>query len=118
MAGAATSSAPPPVPPSIHEARLVPGPSGAVEWGKELTEPEAVDRRRGGLDVVVRGPNSRANRATARRIEAAVGPAIEDPAHKAYAGPMALPHFHQVSRSPRGHTFYENASGVKARRQP
>ena len=117
MAGAATPS-PPPVLPSIHEAALVPGPSGAVQWGRELTEAEAADRRRHGLNVVVRGPNSRANRATARRIEAAVGPAVEDPAHKGHAGPSALPHFHQVSRSPRGHTFYENASGVKARRQP
>jgi len=76
-----------------------------------------VDRRRSGLDVVVRGPNARANRAKARQIETAVGPPIEDAAHKSRAGRLALPYFHQVSRTPPGHTFYENASGVKARKR-
>ncbi len=56
MASAATSSLPPQAPPSIHAATLVPGASGAVEWGRELTEVEAMDWRRGGRDVVVRGP--------------------------------------------------------------
>ena len=111
---------PPPPPkeeePTIHEAERASGPSGAVEWGSELGETAAVERRKKGLDIVVRGENRKRNRARARQIETAVGtPITEDAAH-ARAGPLALPHFHQTSRDPDGHTFYETA-GVKARRK-
>jgi hypothetical protein len=95
------------VEPTIHEAERASGPSGAVEWGPELTVEEAIQRRRQGGDIVVRGPVSKRNRATARKIEEAVGtPVIEDQPH-AKAGPFALPHFHQESHDPDGHTFYE-----------
>src|SRR5262245_20821528 len=91
-------------PPTIHEATLASGCSGLVEYGAVLTIDAAVKRRQQGLDVVVRGAEARANRAKAREIETAVGqPIIEDAPH-AKAGPHALPHFHQRSRSPKGHT--------------
>jgi len=55
----------------------------------------------------------------AARIEAAVGPRTgPQPPHKR-AGPHSLPHFHQVSRSPDGHCFYETANPAKkARKKP
>src|SRR4051794_13298711 len=96
-----------PTGPTIHEAERAPGPSGAVEWREELTLQEAIERRRQGLDIVVRGSNQGQNRSKAREIEIGVGtPVTEDQPH-AKAGPLALPHFHQVSRNPEGHTFYE-----------
>jgi hypothetical protein len=102
--------------PTVHEAMLASGASGAVEYGAQLTDADAVLRRGQGLDIVVRGPNGRANRAKARKIEEAVGtPVIEEDRHQ-NAGPYSLRHFHQVSRSPQGHTFYEDNSGRKARR--
>lgn len=112
----ATPPTPTEAPSTVHEATRDLGPSGAVEWGRLLTDQEAADRRRKGLDIVVRGPNPRANRAKARAIEAMVGPAQLDARH-AKAGSLSLPHFHQVSRSPGGHSFYEDASGRKARRR-
>jgi hypothetical protein len=104
-------------PPTIHEAALASGPSGAVEWGAELTMDQAVNRRRSGEDVVVRGDDEIANRRLARAIEAAVGPATKpQPPHTYAAGPHALPHLHQRSRVPAGHTFYETRNR-KARRK-
>lgn len=103
-------------PPTIHEANLASGPSGAVEYGAEIDEAAAVDRRKKGEDVVVRGNDISANRALARRIEAAVGPPSRpQPPHTGAAGNQALPHFHQQSRSPEGHCFYET-DRRKARR--
>jgi len=84
-----------------------PRPSGAVEWGPELTPAEAVQRRKAGLDVVVRGPNQGKNRLRAQEIETAVGTPITHDVPHAKAAPLALPHFHQVSRDPEGHSFYE-----------
>lgn len=81
-----------------------------------MSDEEAADRRRRGLDIVVRGSNHRANRAKAREIETMVGPAMIDARH-AKAGPHSLPHFHQLSRSPSGHSFFEDASGRRARRR-
>jgi hypothetical protein len=95
-------------PPTIHEATLASGASGAVEWGVELTFDEAVALRRQALHVVVRGATERVNRRLAARIENAVGPAsTQQEPHVRSAGPLALPHFHQLSRCPSGHTFYE-----------
>src|SRR5262245_50947249 len=89
------------------EAVRVSGPDGFVEYGKQLTEAEAIDRRKDGEDVVIRGETQRRNRGKAREIEEAAGqPVTEDQAH-ARAGRCALPHFHQVNRDPAGHTFYE-----------
>lgn|SRR5579884_3730829 len=65
--------------PSIHEAWLCSGPSGAVEYGVLISEQDAVRRRQSGLDIVVRSPNGRSNRQLAGKIESAVGPAVLDP---------------------------------------
>jgi hypothetical protein len=97
----------------VHAAELVGGPDGFVEWGAELTDEQAVARRLEGLEIVARGQNARAR---ARAIESTVGPVVESPPHERSAGPRALPHFHQYSRSPAGHAFYETR-GVRARRK-
>jgi hypothetical protein len=96
---------------------LVPGPSGFVEWGNVLTFEDAVNRRKQDLDIVVRGEDEDENRRLAGRIEAAVGPPTRpQPPHTSRAGSRALPHFHQVSRSPKGHSFYETVNR-KARKK-
>jgi hypothetical protein len=108
------------VPPAttIHEAELASGPSGAVEYGKEIDELTAIARRANGEDIVVRGDDTRANRARAYKVEVQVGsPSKAQFPHTSTAGPMALPHFHQKSRSPRGHAFYET-DRRKARKKP
>jgi hypothetical protein len=87
-----------------------------VEWGPELTDEEAVQRRKKALDIVVRGSNSKANRAKARQIEQTVGTPITEHQPHARSGPLSLPHFHQVSRTPDGHSFYET-KGRTARRK-
>jgi hypothetical protein len=91
-----TSPPNPPEPlPTVHEATLASGPSGAVEWGTEITIEEAVERRRKEFDVVVRGEDESANRRLAGAIEALVGPATRpQPPHVNRAGRCALPHFH------------------------
>jgi hypothetical protein len=105
-------------PPSIHEANLASGSSGAVEYGVEIDETTAIALRQNGMDVVVRGDNLPANRALAKKIEAGAGPPSKPQfPHTTSAGPMALPHFHQQSRNPRGHTFYETDKR-KARKRP
>ena len=91
--------------PTIHEAELG-GSSGAVIWEPEITIEVAADRRRKEKEIVVRGNNSRANRSRAREVEEKVGISKAEFPH-ASAGPRALPHFHQKSRSPSGHSFYE-----------
>jgi hypothetical protein len=109
---------PPPPPPSIHEASLASGPSGAVEYGAVIDEGMAVARRKAGEDVVVRGADEDANRVLAYRIENAAGAASRPQfPHRRSAGPRALPHFHQRSRSPKGHTFYETEN-LKASKKP
>ena len=102
--------------PTIHEASLASGPSGAVEWGGTITFEEAVDRRKNALNIVVRGDDENANRRLAGKVEAAVGVATRpQPPHTYSAGPHALPHFHQVSRTPKWHAFYETVN-LKAKR--
>jgi hypothetical protein len=109
---------PPPPPPTIHEAGLASGPSGAVEYGAEIDQAAAVVRRQAGEDVVVRGTDEDANRRLAYQIENAAGTASRPQfPHGRTAGPSALPHFHQSSRSPKGHTFYETENR-KASKKP
>jgi hypothetical protein len=104
-------------PPTIHEATLDSGPSGAVLRGLEISLETAIARRQVGLDVVVCGGSLRENRALARKIESAVGPAERQQPHKR-AGPHTLPHFQPEKRPPKGHTFYETEQpGRKARKQ-
>ena len=108
------------VPPAttIHEAELATGPSGAVEYGLEIDEHTAVTRRRNGEDIVVRGHNTNSNRTRTYKIEAQVGPPSKPQfPHTSTAGLMALPHYHQKSRSPSGHAFYETEKR-KARKKP
>jgi hypothetical protein len=78
-----------------------------VERGTELTFDEAVTLRRAGRDVVVCGEDTDNNRQRAGELEAAVGLRSRAQAPERKAGPGALPHFHQQSRDPPGHTFYE-----------
>jgi hypothetical protein len=108
---------PTPTPPAtIHEAERASGPSGIVDQGKELTFEEAVARRRTGEDVVVCGNDADLNRQLAGQVEAAVGPRSRPQPPERKAGPRALPHFHQASRDPDGHTFYET-DNRKARKK-
>ena len=93
--------------PTIHEAELASGPSGAVLWGPEIEVAAAAARRTAGLDVVVRGDETDANRRLASQIESAVGPVVRGVPHRKSAGPLALAHFQQVTPPPGGHTFYE-----------
>jgi hypothetical protein len=113
-----TSLTPPPPPsPTIHEATVAQGFSGTVQYGAEIDEATAVKRRASGLDIIVRGDDTAANRRLARKIEAQVGtPSLPQPPHMR-AGPRALPHFHQQSRNPGGHGFYETDKR-KARKKP
>jgi hypothetical protein len=115
-----TTTPPPPPRPAqtIHEANPASGPSGAVEYGPEIDEAAAVGRRKHGLDIVVRGDDTAANRRLARRVESQVGPpSPPQHPHLLSAGPLALPHFHQLSSGPAGHSFYETDKR-KARRRP
>jgi hypothetical protein len=96
-----------PAPPTVHEAFLESGASGAVLRGAELDEPAAVARRQAGEDIVVCGSSIKANRRRAFEIESAVGPCERQEPHDQLAGPRALPHFQQTDRSARGHSFYE-----------
>lgn len=105
-----------PPPPSIHEAELASGPSGAVEYGAEIDFASAVARRRAGGNVVVRADDVDANRRLAAQIESAIGPCRRGDPHSS-AGPHALPHYQPQSRPPDGHTFYETARR-KARKLP
>jgi len=91
---------------TIHVADLAPGPSGAVYWGKEISEQEAVKRRKAGLDIVVRGNDNGANNQIAKKIETHVGLWIPHFPHIS-RGQKALPHIQQISGTPRGHSFYE-----------
>ena len=114
----AGAPAAPPPPPVIHEAELASGPSGAVLRGAPIDEAAAVARRKAGADIVVCGDDTAANRSLARKVEAQVGgPSRPQFPHTATAGPAALPHFHQQSRSPAGHSFYETEKR-KARKRP
>ncbi len=103
------------VQPTIHEAELESGPTGAINYGPEITEEDAIHRRRKGLDIVVRGLGI-APKKLAEQIERSLGFAIADPPHTSTAGPLALPHYHQASRNPGGHCFYETDKR-KARRK-
>lgn len=105
----------PSAPPAIHEAELSSELTGAVDYGREIGEAEAIARRRSGQDIVVRGSDKAANRRLAGRIEEAVGRAIPHFPHRT-AGRYALPHWQQQSRFPAGHSFYETEN-LRARKK-
>lgn len=105
----------PPAAPVVMEAFPTFDGSGWVDAGKPLTLNEAVKRRQAGLDVVVCGDDHMTCRRLAVKIEGAVGPVSRAQLPHKGAGPHALPHYHQSSRVPRGHTFYETPK-LRARR--
>src|SRR5262245_25872115 len=110
-------AAPPPPQTTVHEAFRTHDGTGIVDYGTELDDSAAVARRQRGLDIVVRGPDKRANKRKACSLEMAVGtPVVLDVPH-ARAGSFALPHYHQSSRNPDGHSFYE-VDRRKARKKP
>jgi hypothetical protein len=82
------------------------GPHGVVYYDRSapLTEAEAIDERRNGRDVVVRGGDTRSNKQAAKDVEDAVGPNRHDEPH---LGPDSLPHFQADPQPPFGHCFYE-----------
>ena len=84
-------------------------PARRAPWRRvaELTFKEAVALRQAGQDVVVCGADAIVNRHLAGRIKAAVGWRGRPQPPEPKAGPQALPHFHQASRHPGGHCFYE-----------
>uniref|UniRef100_B8HPP4 Uncharacterized protein n=1 Tax=Cyanothece sp. (strain PCC 7425 / ATCC 29141) TaxID=395961 RepID=B8HPP4_CYAP4 len=91
--------------PQIYEASLESG--GAVVRGSEITQEQAVARRRSGLDVVVCGPSLAENSKYAKMIEQTANSAfVRHPPH-ANAGAYALPHYQADPGPPDGHTFYE-----------
>ncbi len=107
------------LPPKIHEAMLAGGPSGVVFRGAEIDFATAVAKRRVGENIVVCGNNLKANRALARAIESAVGPATTpQKPHVHTAGPAALPHFQQVDPTHAGHSFYETDNPRRKSRKP
>jgi hypothetical protein len=107
-----------PAPPTIHEAELASGASGAVIRGAEIDRAVAIARRQNGANVVVCGDDLKANRALAQGIEGAVGPYLRSAPHKQHAGPRALPHFQQQDPEHEGHTFYETTQQKALRRRP
>jgi hypothetical protein len=106
---------PPPAAPVVMEAYPTHDGTGWVDVGNVLTIAEATRRRAAALDVVVCGDDHMANRRLAVQVEGAVGPVSRAQLPHKGAGPHALPHYHQASRVPSGHTFYETAN-LKARR--
>ena len=93
-------------PVQIYTASLS-GSKGAVIKGKEISQAEAVLRRKKGLDVVVCGSNLALNRRIAGEIEReANGTVKRCPPHPS-AGSRSLPHYQPDPRPPAGHTFYE-----------
>jgi hypothetical protein len=105
-------------PPTIHEAALASGPSGAVIRGAEIDRDTAIARRQAGENIVVCGDDLAANRDLARRIEAAVGPYKREVPHRRLAGARALPHFQQQDPNHPGHTFYETPNRRALGRRP
>ena len=76
---------------------------------------EAVDRRKNGYNVVVCGPDPKANRTRAEQIEINANGNVVHHGPSGTAGVNALWHYQPNPRGPQGHTFYES-SGRSARR--
>jgi hypothetical protein len=108
MAKKKPAPAAPKRPPQIFKASL--GSEGRVIKGEQIDQAEAEVLRKAGQDVVVCGPDHRANRSLAGQIERnANGTAKRCPQHP-NAGRYALPHFQPDPRPPEGHTFYETSN--------
>jgi hypothetical protein len=81
--------------PTIHKAQRATDGSGAVEWWDQLDMHQAIQRRKQDLDIVVRGPDKKRNKAKAKEIEAGVGPWKF---HVWHARPGSLARCHTSSR--------------------
>src|SRR5690349_6927572 len=92
---------------AVYEAEPIPGPDGTVEWwDSPISDAAAIARLQAGEDIVVRGPDQKANKNKAKELmTAAYGGYEEDAPHR---GQSALPHFHPPNQTPEGiHAFYE-----------
>lgn len=91
--------------PIIYEARLE--TDGGVRRVREVSDADAIDLRRRGLNVVVCGGDIAANRRIAGLIEQRACGEYKRHAPEKILGPRALPHYQPMTRPPYGHTFYE-----------
>lgn len=95
-----------PASPVICEATCATDGSDAVIRSAELTQTQAIARRRAGGDIVVCGPDTFRNDQLAYDIEkAATG--REPIYHGPHGGPLSLPHWQQKVPPPKGHSFHE-----------
>ena len=104
----APDPAAPPSPPVIREATLL--ATGAVKKGNVITQAAAEALRRNGQDVVVCGPQHRANMNLAHDIEHNANGRYKRCGPHAWATQNGLPHYQPDPRPPAGHTFYETAN--------
>lgn len=92
----------------VYEASV--GPNGTVLRGRLISSKEAIELRKKGFDVVVCGPDPKANRAKAQTIEMSANNRIIHHGAHANSGQAALNHYQPDPRPPEGHTFYESYS--------
>jgi len=104
--------------PEIYAASCARDGSDAVDRGVQLTEAEAIARRKASGDIVVCGPDTFRNVALARKIEEAATPTGGKCIyHGPHGGPLSLPHWQQDFPPPQGHSFHET-NRRQARRTP
>jgi hypothetical protein len=99
------------VPPQlIYEAKL--GTNGAViRIQPPITQAQAIALRQKDGNVVVCGPDKKANSIMARDVEQAANGRWQRHNPHVNAGPNALPHYQPDPRGPTtGHTFYETTT--------
>lgn len=93
--------------PTVYEANCATDGSDAVLRGAELTQTEAIARRKAGDDIVVCGSDTPQNDRLAHDIEAAAAGGKPIVYHGPHGGPLSLPHWQQKVPPPRGHSFHE-----------
>jgi hypothetical protein len=93
--------------PAIYEATRAADGSNAVIRGAELSQAQAVARRRNGEDIVVCGSDTLQNDKLAHDIEAAAASGKLILYHGSHGGPLSLPHWQQKVPPPGGHSFHE-----------
>src|SRR5690349_18431259 len=93
--------------PTICEATRAMDGSDAVIRGAELTQAQAIARRKAGGDIVVCGLDTPQNDRLAHDIEAAAAGGNPILYHGPHGGPESLPHWQQKLPPPLGHSFHE-----------
>jgi hypothetical protein len=107
-AGAPSPPTPsPPALPVIYEATRATDGSDAVIRGAELTQAEAIARRKAAGDIVVGGSDTPQNDWLAHDIEEAAAEGKPIVYHGPHGGPLSLPHWQQKIPPPGGHSFHE-----------